>query len=120
MKKWKLGRKKLTGLIVVILLIVLAVSFAVRQRRNGGGRYLETTVENRDIVSYLEFSGNIEASEVSTVYAAVAAQVTELNVEEGDYVKEGDVIAVLDSGEVEYNIALQEGESGAGAADGFL
>ena len=108
MKKWKLGRKKLTGLIVVILLIVLAVSFAVSAGGNGGGRYLETTVENRDIVSYLEFSGNIEASEVSTVYAAVAAQVTELNVEEGDYVKEGDVIAVLDSGEVEYNIALQE------------
>ena len=108
MKKLKLSRKKLTGLIVVSLLIVLAVSFAVSAGGNGGGRYLETTVENRDIVSYLEFSGNIEASEVSTVYAAVAAQVTELNVEEGDYVKEGDVIAVLDSGEVEYNIALQE------------
>ena len=59
-------------------------------------------MENRDIVSYLEFSGNIEASEASTVYAAVAAQVTELNVEEGDYVKEGDVIAVLDSGEEGY------------------
>ena len=51
MKKWKLGRKKLTGLIVVILLIVLAVSFAVSAGGNGGGRYLETTVENRDIVS---------------------------------------------------------------------
>ena len=108
MKKLKLGRKKLIGLIVVILLIALAVSFAATAGGKGGRRYLETVVENRDIVSYLEFSGNIEASEVSTVYAAVAAQVTELQVEEGDYVEAGDVIAVLDSGEVEYNIALQE------------
>ena len=107
MKKLKLSRKKLIGLIVVILVVALAVVFAV-SAGGSSSRYLETTVENRDIVSYLEFSGNIEASEVSTVYAAVAAQVTELNVEEGDYVKEGDVIAVLDSGEVEYNIALQE------------
>ena len=72
------------------------------------GRYQETTVATRDIVSYLEFSGNIEAVDVSNVYAGVAAQIMEVNVEEGDQVEAGDVIAVLDSSEVEYNIAVQE------------
>ena len=108
MKKLKLSRKKLIGLIIVVVLIALAVTFAVKAGGSSTGRYLETTVENRDIISYLEFSGNIEASDVSTVYASVAAQVTELPVEEGDYVEAGDVIAVLDSSDVEYNIALQE------------
>lgn len=107
MKKLKLSRKKLIGLIVVILVVALAVVFSV-SAGGSSSRYLETTVENRDIVSYLEFSGNIEASDVSTVYASVTAQVTEVAVEEGDYVEAGDVIAVLDSGDVEYNIALQE------------
>ena len=96
MKKLKLSRKKLIGLIVVILVVALAVVFAV-SAGGSSSRYLETTVENRDIVSYLEFSGNIEASDVSTVYASVTAQVTEVAVEEGDYVEAGDVIAVKEN-----------------------
>ena len=46
--------------------------------------------------------------DVSNVYAGVAAQIREVKVEEGDQVEAGDVIAVLDSSEVEYNIAVQE------------
>ena len=111
MKKLKLSRKKLIGLIVVILVVALAVVFAV-SAGGSSSRYLETTVENRDIVSYLEFSGNIEAVDVSTVYSGVTAEVTQVLVEEGDRVEAGDVIAVLDSSEVEYNIAVQEATLG--------
>ncbi|HJA92841.1 MAG TPA: efflux RND transporter periplasmic adaptor subunit [Candidatus Eisenbergiella merdipullorum] len=107
MKKLKKSRKKLIALIAVILVAAAAVVSAVRAG-GSGGRYLETMVQARDIISYLEFSGNIEASDVSTVYASVTAQVTEVPVEEGDWVEAGDVIAVLDSSDVEYNISLQE------------
>ena len=106
MKKLKMSRKKLAGLIAVVAAAALAVVFAVNA--GGGPQYAETTVESRDIVSYLEFSGNIEAVDVSTVYSGVTAEVTQVLVEEGDRVEAGDVIAVLDSSEVEYNIAVQE------------
>ena len=107
MKKLKWSRKKIVGLIAAVLVAVVIVVSAVNA---GGteGRYQETTVAARDIVSYLEFSGNIEAVDVSNVYAGVAAQIREVKVEEGDQVEAGDVIAVLDSSEVEYNIAVQE------------
>lgn len=107
MKKLKWSRKKIVGLIAAVLVAVVIVVSAVNA---GGteGRYQETTVATRDIVSYLEFSGNIEAVDVSNVYAGVAAQIMEVNVEEGDQVEAGDVVAVLDSSEVEYNIAVQE------------
>ena len=107
MKKLKWSRKKIVGLIAAVLVVAVIVVSAVNA---GGteGRYQETTVAARDIVSYLEFSGNIEAVDVSNVYAGVAAQIMEVNVEEGDQVEAGDVIAVLDSSEVEYNIAVQE------------
>lgn len=106
MKKFKMSRKKWIALVAVVLVVAMAVVFGVNA--GGGSQYLEAVVENRDIVSYLEFSGNIEAADVSTVYASVTAQVTEVAVEEGDRVEAGDVIAVLDSSDVEYNIALQE------------
>ena len=107
MKKLKWSRKKIVGLIAAVLVAVVIVVSAVNA---GGteGRYQETTVAARDIVSYLEFSGNIEAVDVYNVYAGVAAQIREVKVEEGDQVEAGDVIAVLDSSEVEYNIAVQE------------
>lgn len=107
MKKLKMSRKKLVGLAAIILVAVVVVVFAVNAG-SGSSQYQETTVAARDIVSYLEFSGNIEAVDVSNVYAKVTAQVTEVKVEEGDLVEAGDVIAVLDSSEVEYNISVQE------------
>ena len=106
MKKLKLTKKKLIALVAVILILVLIITMAVSA--GGGSSYQEMAVSERDIVSYLEFSGNIEASETSTLYSKVGAQVVEVKVEEGDQVEAGDVIAVLDSDDVEYNIALQE------------
>ena len=74
MKKLKWSRKKIVGLIAAVLVVAVIVVSAVNA---GGteGRYQETTVAARDIVSYLEFSGNIEAVDVSNVYAGVAAQI---------------------------------------------
>lgn len=73
-----------------------------------GAAYEEVSVEARDITTYLEFSGNIEASNISKVYPDTSAKVLEVLVEEGDEVKKGDVIALLDSGDTEYNISLKE------------
>lgn len=95
MKKWK-GKKKIiipvTAVILVgLLLLVPVVSGA------SAGKYRELKPEERDLSTYLEFSGNIETVTDSSVYAFASAKVLEVKVEKGDEVKKGDVIAVLDS-----------------------
>ena len=59
MKKLKWSRKKIVGLIAAVLVAVVIVVSAVNA---GGteGRYQETTVAARDIVSYLEFQETLK------------------------------------------------------------
>jgi len=104
-KRWKPKKKT-----VVLLTAAALVGVLVWRGCAGSGQviYGETTVSQRDIVSYLEFSGNVEAVNTANVYAQAAAQITDVLVEEGDWVNAGDVIATLDSGDIEYNIQLKE------------
>ena len=102
----KKGKKK--WLLVAVLAVAAAALVFVTVRRGGAAQYEEVTAQTRDMSSYLEFSGNVEPSESRSVYASVSARVQEVPVEEGQEVKKGDVIAVLDSSDVEYNIQIQE------------
>lgn len=102
-KKWK------KILVIVIVLAVIIGFFAWSAgRKDPMAGYNEVTAETRDITTYLEFTGNIEAVDVVNVYPDTAGKILEVLVEEGDEVKAGDVIALLDSGDVEYNIQLKE------------
>lgn len=79
MKKWK-GKKKIiipvTAVILVgLLLLVPVVSGA------SAGKYRELKPEERDLSTYLEFSGNIETVTDSSVYAFASAKVLEVKVE---------------------------------------
>ena len=92
---------------MICLLVLLGIGWGVGRGKNSTA-YEEVTAESRDITSYLEFSGHVEAVNTANVYAEATAKIAEVLVEEGDQVKKGDVIAVLDSGDVEYNILLKE------------
>lgn len=102
-KKWKK---------VLVIVIVAAVIIGFFACSAGGNNqmtgYNEVTAETRDITTYLEFTGNIEAVDVVNVYPDTSGKILDVLVEEGDDVKAGDVIALLDSGDVEYNIQLKE------------
>lgn len=104
-KKWK-PKKKVILIAAAALLLSAAVLRACTA--NSGNTWQEVTVENRDITSYLEFSGNVEAVNTVNVYAEATAKIAEVLVEEGDAVNAGDVLAVLDSGDIKYNIQLKE------------
>lgn len=94
---------------VVIAIIIVAAVIGIRVMGRGDQvMYDEVSVETRDITTYLEFSGNVEAVNVVNVYPDTSAKVMEVLVAEGDEVKKGDIIALLDSGDTEYNIALKE------------
>lgn len=102
-KKWK--KVLILVLIVVIIIVALVMCSGGNNQQNG---YKEVTAETRDITTYLEFTGNIEAVDVANVYPDTSGKILEVLVEEGDEVKAGDVIALLDSGDVEYNIEMKE------------
>jgi HlyD family secretion protein len=63
----------------------------------------------------LTASGNVEATEVQ-VAAEVGGRILELRVEEGDRVKAGDVIATLDTKDIELQIDRARAERAAAAA----
>lgn len=102
------NKKKKIVVLVVLLCVVGGIFWACSNGKSSAGQYTEVPVQVKDMSSYLEFSGNVESANTANVYADAAAKVTELKVEEGDEVKAGDVIAVLDSSNVEYNIRLKE------------
>lgn len=104
----KNNKKKKIIIAIVLVCIAVILFFACKGSGSQTGQYTEVTAQLRDMSSYLEFSGNVEAVETANVYADATAKVEELAVEEGDEVKAGDVIAVLDSSDVEYNIRLKE------------
>lgn len=107
MKKKKFGKKKIVIIVVAVIVVILIAGKILNGGRTATA-YQEEVAQTRDITNYLEFSGNIEAVDVSNVFAKTTAQVLEVLVEEGDEVKVGEPIILLDSGDIEYNIELQE------------
>lgn len=94
-------------IIPIIIILVIGLLFATCAKQ-GGTVYEDETVQVRDIVTYHNFSGNVEVVHSKSVVSQASQQVVELLVEEGDFVKTGDVIAVLDSDALQQNIELSE------------
>lgn len=107
MKK-KFFTKKKVIVIVVIVVILILILRGCASAGAAATAYQEVTAETRDITTYLEFSGNVEAADVKNVFAETTGKVVEVLVEEGDDVKKGDVIARLDTSDLEYNIQIKE------------
>ncbi|MCC8042375.1 MAG: HlyD family efflux transporter periplasmic adaptor subunit [Oscillospiraceae bacterium] len=107
MAKGKKSKKSRIVTIIVIILVVVLVLLAMLFRGSDTA-YAEETVQLRDITRYHSFTGNVEAEEETTVLAEISQKVIELNFSEGDEVKEGDVIAVLDSTDIERAISIKE------------
>lgn len=71
--------------------------------------YIEEVATIRDISNYTSFSGSITpVSEVDVIPDLTGVKVTELYVEEGDEVKEGDVLMILDDTSIQESIESLE------------
>ncbi|MCD8189125.1 MAG: efflux RND transporter periplasmic adaptor subunit [Clostridiales bacterium] len=93
---------------VLVLLVVAVVLVRLLTPTNATAGMTEETAELRDITTYNSFVGNVEADTERSVLSQASAEVLEVLVEEGDTVEEGDVIATLDTSDVEYTIAQME------------
>ncbi|HBH70892.1 MAG TPA: hypothetical protein DDX59_05385, partial [Lachnospiraceae bacterium] len=116
-KKRKKGRKKLVKWLIIAGAAAAVLGFFIwKTKKSAADVYLEDTVSKRDIVTYHTFTGTAAAVDSRSVMSAVSGvKVTEVPVEEGDYVKEGDVIAVLDSSGLDEQISEKKAAMAASA-----
>lgn len=104
MKKNKKKGKIIAIAAAAVILTVIIIVASTGDKNE----YNSMTVKNRDIVTYFNFSGNIQAEKSHPVIASQSLKVKSVNVSEGDKINEGDIIAVLDSEEIEKQIRTQE------------
>ena len=111
-------KKQKKGLIIIAV-IVLVIGGIVVWFKNAMKKGMDminaamaseiVTAEKRDIVSVVSATGKITSLDSRSVTSlATGAKVLEIKVSEGDEVKEGDVIAILDSADYEKNLATLE------------
>ena len=97
--KWILGG-------VAALVVVGAVAGTVAaKRRPKGQRVRTTTVARGDLVSLVTANGTLEAETKVDVSANIMGQIVKLNVEEGDRVRRGDLLLIID--QTRYGAAVE-------------
>ena len=111
-KKHKKGLIILTVIVLVIGGIVIWFKSAMKKGMeiiNAAMANEIVTAEKRDIVSVVSATGKITSIDSRSITSiATGAKVLEVKVLEGDEVKEGDVIAILDASSYEENLANLE------------
>lgn len=82
-----------------ILAVAVAGAAAILFLRPVPTTYESVEAKTGDITTYYSFSGNVETKNRQTVISDRALQVSEIEVEEGDMVEEGDVLLRTTAGE---------------------
>jgi HlyD family secretion protein len=93
---------------ILIILVALAVI--------GGGYLYVRSAANHTVDTTLRISGNIEAHE-SVVSFKVQGRIIELPVQEGQYVKQGDLLARLDDDDYRQQVSVDEATVGMREAE---
>lgn len=102
--KWKgLTKKKKVVVITVFLAVIIVITggFVFFKGRRGGNMLQagssvqETTAQTGDISNTIVGTGNLELDDTDSITIPSGIIIDEVKVESGDYVSEGDVLAVL-------------------------
>jgi HlyD family secretion protein len=109
-------RLKPVGWILGAVVLVGATAVYFRKRSSADEDHAPRTaaVERRDVVQAVSATGVLEPLTTVDVKANVAGEITELDVDRGDYVKAGDLIARIDP--TESQSAYEESEADVTAA----
>lgn len=98
-------KKKKVIIIISILVILLALGLSVPGLLAGGEAPTEVTVgevEKTDLAQTVSVIGVISGSQSAEVVSSLGFEITSILAEEGDIVNKGQVLAVLDGGELQY------------------
>jgi HlyD family secretion protein len=94
--------KKIIWIFVVLLTCAIIASYVVKSKSELA---VETVaVEKGDIRLYLEDTAVIQCKEKQTVYVEGSGKITDINIDVGDTVKKGDIVLVMDKGDLELQL----------------
>ena len=105
MRAWIKKHKIIVVLLLAAICALLGKGIVYKDETEG---YEEETAEKRDIVTYNSFVGNVEPASDFNLVAQASEEAVQVLVEKGDKVKARQVIARLDTTNIDYNIRLQE------------
>ena len=93
---------------VLIIAVIAVIIITFKKPNESNLNYRTTEVESGDVISIISGTGTIGAKESRKEISKVSARVEEIYFEEGDIVKEGDVLAKLDSSDYELTVTTQK------------
>ena len=112
---WFGKHKKLTALLLVVLIVAVLVLRAVLGGKKAAGTTYQfvrtTTLQKTDLTDSVSVNGTVKSGYEASVTVADSAKlykVNEVKVAVGDTVKKGDVIATLDTSDLEKQIESAE------------
>ncbi|MFU0832589.1 MAG: HlyD-D23 domain-containing protein [Oscillospiraceae bacterium] len=110
LKKFKFAKKTVVLLAVVALIFAVgAYSCSVKNKSKSiHTNITTTTLTKTTLQDIISVSGTIHSNETYNVYTTLAYPVKTIQVDVGDKVKKGDVLAVLDTATLEKDIEQQE------------
>ncbi|SHK12235.1 efflux RND transporter periplasmic adaptor subunit [Paramaledivibacter caminithermalis] len=99
---------KITSVVIIVLVIIFGLFFKI----NKGNVIIAEIYEvgRGGISEYVEETGRVKSRGQRIIYSTTMGQVNNINVDEGDIVKEGDVLGHIDSEEIELEIKALEAE----------
>lgn len=111
--KPKKGKKKVVIIVLVVLIIVVAViGNAVKKMTSQVATAVNTVevepVQKRDLSDTISLKGTVSGITKNNVTSKALAEITAVNVQVGDIVKEGDVLCTLDSSTIKDQVVELE------------
>lgn len=121
--RWIKRHKVLTVILVLLIALIIYVVNVVNKAKEllNNNSFDFATVETKDLTNSVSATGKIVGLDKKNAQAGITGvEFTEINVEVGDYVEAGQVIAILDSSDIQENIDIAKKQLNASEANNSI
>lgn len=104
-----MSKKKIIGGVCAALAVVVVGGYVITSQKGAAQMIVSTeTLQQMDLKNTISLTGTVETQTGRKVYSTLTYPVESVNVEVGDVVQEGDVLAKLKTDDLELDIAQQQ------------
>ncbi|MBE5856786.1 MAG: HlyD family efflux transporter periplasmic adaptor subunit [Lachnospiraceae bacterium] len=121
--RWIKRHKVLSVILVLLIALIIYVVNVVNKAKEllNNNSFDFATVETKDLTNSVSATGKIVGLDKKNAQAGITGvEFTEINVEVGDYVEAGQVIAILDSSDIQENIDIAKKQLNASEANNSI